>query len=173
MSMAGALSHAMVPLHEFISDEEALRDLEPWAIFSPLQFTYLPAIASDDPAVVDAAEQQNISDAIGRVVRITRRSVSAGFTYAWRVVSSAQVFHDRPALSAPDGFVGDQESEGFDDAFALALAGEARALRGFEEDYLQVLNAEDPAEAFKSLLAEIEDELEDEDQDDEDLEEDA
>lgn len=108
--MAGALEHSMVPLHEIISHDIALEELEPWGITSLSDFSKLPQIAIDDPALLSAAlsipyeDRQNMEPGwpAEQVVRITRRSAYSGISVAYRLAVSTSAF-GRP--QADGGFV--------------------------------------------------------------------
>lgn len=132
--MADALSHSMVPLHEVLSVQEALRELEPWGIQSEYDFNKLPLIAIDDPALVSASQRATGSGAqwpAGQVVRVTRRSAYAGVSVAYRLVVPTSAFG---RTAATGGVVFEQEEE------EQALEQE----EGFsDEDMLGVITEED------------------------------
>lgn len=68
--------HVLVPKHEILSEEEAREVLERYKI-SPHQ---LPLIKSSDPAA------QSIGAKPGDILRITRKSPTAGKAIAYRYV---------------------------------------------------------------------------------------
>ena len=70
------LNHVNVPLHAKVPEEEVPAILERFGI----QLEQLPKIRADDPAarVVDAQQ--------GEVVKITRKSLTAGHHVAYRLV---------------------------------------------------------------------------------------
>lgn len=136
--MAGALEHSMVPLHEIISHDVALKELEPWDITSVSDFSKLPQIAIDDPALLSAAlaipydERQNMEPGwpAEQVVRITRRSAYSGISIAYRLAVSTSAF-GRP--QADGGFVEDafEEEEELED---IAEMGESLQELAEEQD---------------------------------------
>ena len=73
------LNHDIVPMHEVLSDEETQAVLEQYQIVKE----QLPKIKATDPAVkvVDAKP--------GQLVRVTRRSPTAGKSIAYRLVVEA------------------------------------------------------------------------------------
>jgi|SaaInlStandDraft_1057018.scaffolds.fasta_scaffold21640_5 DNA-directed RNA polymerase subunit H (RpoH/RPB5) len=94
--MAEALQHSMVPMHEVLPHDEALSELQPWDIVSVEDFTKLPLIAIDDPALVSAVSQTEKGATptwpAGHVVRITRRSAYAGISTAYRLVVGTSAY---------------------------------------------------------------------------------
>jgi len=94
--MAEALQHSMVPMHEVLPHDEALSELQPWDIVSVEDFTKLPLIAIDDPALVSAVSQTEKGATptwpVGHVVRITRRSAYAGISTAYRLVVGTSAY---------------------------------------------------------------------------------
>lgn len=85
-----ALNHEMVPLHEVVPEKEVPQVLKEYGI----TLDQLPKIRSDDPALVSAASLAGIApgtaefegQVLGKVVRITRRSLTAGTHTAYRLV---------------------------------------------------------------------------------------
>jgi len=73
------LNHQNVPLHQVLSDEEQAALLKKYAIVKE----QLPKVRSSDPAV------KVISGQPGQVVKITRRSPTAGTATAYRLVVEA------------------------------------------------------------------------------------
>lgn len=96
--MAGVLGHSIVPMHEVMTNDEALVELEPLGLVKDgfIETSALPMIAIDDPALLGACVPRPPGVAaswpINSVVRITRRSVYAGITTFYRVVSSQPVY---------------------------------------------------------------------------------
>ena len=94
--MAGALSHSMVPLHEVLSHEDALSELQPWGIQNQDDYRKLPQIGIDDPALFDASfpRPEGVSSTwpAEHVVRITRRSAFSGVSLVYRYAVSTSVF---------------------------------------------------------------------------------
>lgn len=96
--MAGVLGHSIVPLHEVMTNDEALVELEPLGLVKDgfIETSALPMIAIDDPALLGACVPRPPGVAaswpINSVVRITRRSVYAGITTFYRVVSAQPVY---------------------------------------------------------------------------------
>jgi len=96
--MAGVLEHSIVPLHEVMSNDEALVELEPLGLVKDgfVETSSLPMIAIDDPALLGACVPRpdgvSASWPIDSVVRITRRSAFAGISTFYRVVSSHPVY---------------------------------------------------------------------------------
>lgn len=70
------LNHALVPLHEVVSDDDVPAILEKYSIVKE----QLPKIKSTDPAV------QVIGAEPGNLVRVTRKSPTAGKHVAYRLV---------------------------------------------------------------------------------------
>jgi DNA-directed RNA polymerase subunit H len=73
------LNHVNVPLHEVLSDEEAAELLERYGIVRE----QLPKIKNNDPAAKVIGAQP------GNIIRITRRSPTAGVATAYRLVIEA------------------------------------------------------------------------------------
>ena len=94
--MAEVLQHSLVPMHEVLPHDEALAELQPWDIVSVEDFTKLPLIAIDDPALVSAVSQTEKGDTpiwpVGHVVRITRRSAYSGISTAYRLVVGTSAY---------------------------------------------------------------------------------
>lgn len=96
--MAGVLGHSIVPMHEVMTNDEALVELEPLGLVKDgfIETSALPMIAIDDPALLGACVPRPPGVAaswpINSVVRITRRSVYAGITTFYRVVSAQPVY---------------------------------------------------------------------------------
>ena len=94
--MAEALQHSLVPMHEVLPHDEALSELQPWDIVSVEDFTKLPLIAIDDPALVSAVSQTEKGATptwpVGHVVRITRRSAFSGISTAYRLVVGTSAY---------------------------------------------------------------------------------
>ena len=96
--MAGVLGHSIVPMHEVMTNDEALAELEPLGLVKDgfIETSALPMIAIDDPALLGACVPRPPGVAaswpINSVVRITRRSVYAGITTFYRVVSAQPVY---------------------------------------------------------------------------------
>jgi len=96
--MAGVLGHSIVPMHEVMTNDEALVELEPLGLVKDgfIETSALPMIAIDDPALLGACVPRppgvTASWPINSVVRITRRSVYAGITTFYRVVSAQPVY---------------------------------------------------------------------------------
>ena len=96
--MAGVLGHSIVPTHEVMTNDEALVELEPLGLVKDgfIETSALPMIAIDDPALLGACVPRPPGVAaswpINSVVRITRRSVYAGITTFYRVVSPQPVY---------------------------------------------------------------------------------
>ena len=96
--MAGVLGHSIVPMHEVMTNDEALIELEPLGLVKDgfVETSALPMIAIDDPALLGACVPRPPGVAaswpINSVVRITRRSVYAGITTFYRVVSAQPVY---------------------------------------------------------------------------------
>tara|TARA_A100001037_G_scaffold306353_1_gene350920 strand:+ start:534 stop:1091 length:558 start_codon:yes stop_codon:yes gene_type:complete len=94
------LNHELVPLHELVSEDEEMEELSPWELIGSdvdgnqrLRRELLPKILITDPAIQalkEALELENDELRAGwlnnRVVRITRRSPSAGIHVAYRLV---------------------------------------------------------------------------------------
>lgn len=94
------LNHEIVPLHELVPEDEQMAELAPWDLVgtdidgSPrLRIELLPKILITDPAIQAMKEAMEQSDdelragwLNNRVVRITRRSPSAGIHVAYRLV---------------------------------------------------------------------------------------
>lgn len=73
------LNHELVPLHEIVPDEDVPALLEQYRI----QKEQLPKIRSNDPAA-------RVCDAkAGQILRVTRRSPTAGLAIAYRLVVEA------------------------------------------------------------------------------------
>lgn len=97
--MAGSIAHSLVPFHEVLSDEEAALALEPYGIVNGdgmVRISALPPIPMDDPALLGACVPRpsgvSADWPLDKVVRIERRSVFAGISIAYRVVSSVSAF---------------------------------------------------------------------------------
>ena len=96
--MAGVLGHSIVPMHEVMTTDEALVELEPLGLVKDgfVETSALPMIAIDDPALLGACVPRPPGVAaswpINSVVRITRRSVYAGISTFYRVVSPQPVY---------------------------------------------------------------------------------
>ncbi|MBT4059921.1 MAG: DNA-directed RNA polymerase subunit H [Euryarchaeota archaeon] len=94
------LNHELVPLHELVPSEGEMEELEPWDLVgtdidgSPrLRIELLPKILITDPAIQALKEaMENKDDELragwlnNRVIRVTRRSPSAGIHVAYRLV---------------------------------------------------------------------------------------
>ena len=94
------LNHELVPLHELVSEDEEMEELSLWELIGSdvdgnqrLRRELLPKILITDPAIQalkEALELENDELRAGwlnnRVVRITRRSPSAGIHVAYRLV---------------------------------------------------------------------------------------
>lgn len=88
-----ALNHEMVPMHELVPDKEVKDLLTRYGI----RRDQLPKIRSDDPALMSAASLSGMkpgtaefqSQVLGKVVRITRASPTAGTHTAYRLVVQA------------------------------------------------------------------------------------
>ena len=94
------LNHELVPLHELVPSEGEMEELEPWDLVgtdidgSPrLRIELLPKIFITDPAIQALKEaMENKDDELragwlnNRVIRVTRRSPSAGIHVAYRLV---------------------------------------------------------------------------------------
>ena len=85
-------------MHEVMTNDEALIELEPLGLVKDgfVETSALPMIAIDDPALLGACVPRPPGVAaswpINSVVRITRRSVYAGITTFYRVVSAQPVY---------------------------------------------------------------------------------
>lgn len=93
------MSHALVPYHEVLTDEQARLELAPYNIVDAdgnIRLSALPPIPMDDPALLSAAINRppgvSSSWPLDKIVRIERRSVFAGISVAYRVVSSVSAF---------------------------------------------------------------------------------
>ncbi len=73
------LNHVNVPKHELLADDEVVSLLKQYAIVKE----QLPKIKDSDPAV------KVIAGKPGQVVRVTRRSPTAGTAVAYRLVIEA------------------------------------------------------------------------------------
>lgn len=73
------LNHVNVPLHEVLSDDEAAALLSKYGIVRE----QLPKIKNTDPAAKVVAAKP------GNIIRITRRSPTAGVATAYRLVIEA------------------------------------------------------------------------------------
>ena len=94
------LNHNLVPMHELVDIDGEMEELEPWDLVGPdidgsprLRRELLPKILITDPAIQalkEALEKDDDELRAGwlnnRVVRITRRSPSAGIHVAYRLV---------------------------------------------------------------------------------------
>lgn len=88
-----ALNHEMVPMHELVSDKDVQALLQQYRI----RLDQLPKIRSDDPALMAAASIAGMNpgsaefqaQVLGKVVRVTRRSPTAGTHTAYRYVVQA------------------------------------------------------------------------------------
>ena len=94
------LNHEIVPLHELVDEDKQIEELSPWDLIgtdidgSPrLRIELLPKILITDPAIQAMKEAMEQSDdelragwLNNRVVRVTRRSPSAGLHVAYRLV---------------------------------------------------------------------------------------
>jgi DNA-directed RNA polymerase subunit H (RpoH/RPB5) len=96
--MAGVLEHALVPMHEVLSHQEAIEVLAPFGLVQDglIQTSSLPMIAIDDPALLGACVPRpsgvSADWPIDSIVRITRRSAFTGITFHYRCVSAVPVF---------------------------------------------------------------------------------
>ena len=96
--MAGVLNHALVPMHEVLTDQEAIQELRPYGLVidGKIETSALPLIGIDDPALLGACvpRPNGVSARwpIDSVVRITRRSAFTGITYHYRCVSAVPVY---------------------------------------------------------------------------------
>jgi DNA-directed RNA polymerase subunit H len=79
VSRFNVLNHVNVPLHESLSDAEEKALLKRYAIVKE----QLPKIRSNDPAA------KVIAAKAGSIIRITRRSPTAGVAVAYRLVVEA------------------------------------------------------------------------------------
>ena len=70
------MNHVLVPKHEKLTEEEKLKLNEKFSI----EFTDLPRISIKDPALKDLDVQE------GDVIKITRKSQTAGTTHFYRGV---------------------------------------------------------------------------------------
>jgi DNA-directed RNA polymerase subunit H len=73
------LNHVNVPLHVILSDDEVKSLLKQYGIVKE----QLPKIRSSDPAV------RVVNGAPGQVVKVTRRSPTAGVAVAYRLIIEA------------------------------------------------------------------------------------
>ncbi len=71
------LNHEYVPKHEILSDKEAERVLKKYKLSSKMQ---LPKILSSDPVVKAIGAKK------GDIIKITRKSITAGEAVYYRVV---------------------------------------------------------------------------------------
>lgn len=93
------MSHALVPYHEVLTDEQARLELAPYNIVDAdgnIRLSALPPIPMDDPALLSAAINRPAGVPstwpLDKIVRIERRSAFAGISVAYRVVSSVSAF---------------------------------------------------------------------------------
>lgn len=106
--MAGVLGHSLVPMHEVLTYQEALEELEPLGLVKNgfVNTSSLPMIAVDDPALLGACvpRPEGVPAAwpIDSVVRITRRSVYTGISTFYRVVSPMPVYPTQRILASLD-----------------------------------------------------------------------
>lgn len=77
--MADELTHELVPKHEKISDEEKVSLLEQYHV----SLLELPKISKKDPGI------RHLEVKTGDVIRITRKSRTAGDAIFYRVVVNA------------------------------------------------------------------------------------
>ena len=94
------LNHELVPLHELVPVDDEFNELSPWDLVDSdidgnprLRRELLPKILITDPAIQALKEALEMEDSDlragwlkNRVVRITRRSPSAGIHVAYRLV---------------------------------------------------------------------------------------
>ena len=94
------LNHELVPLHELVPVDDEFNELSPWDLVDSdidvnprLRRELLPKILITDPAIQALKEALEMEDSElragwlkNRVVRITRRSPSAGIHVAYRLV---------------------------------------------------------------------------------------
>lgn len=94
------LNHELVPMHELVPLEEEVGELAPWELMGEgfdgeprLRRELLPKILISDPAIQSLKEASEAADPElragwlkNRIVRITRRSPSAGSHIAYRLV---------------------------------------------------------------------------------------
>ena len=121
--MAGVLEHALVPMHEVLSHQEALDALSPFDLVQDglIQTSSLPMIAIDDPALLGACVPRpsgvSADWPIDSVVRITRRSAYTGITFHYRCVSAVPVFPTMrmSANAIHEMILEDDEDEDFDE----------------------------------------------------------
>ncbi len=75
------INHFLVPKHEILSEEEAA------ALLTNLKIKVenLPKISSNDPAI------QYLNPKLGDIVKITRKSATAGISYYYRLVIESSV----------------------------------------------------------------------------------
>jgi DNA-directed RNA polymerase subunit H (RpoH/RPB5) len=98
IAMAGVLNHALVPMHEVLTDQEAIQELQPFGLVidGKIETSALPLIGIDDPALLGACvpRPKGVSARwpIDSVVRITRRSAYTGISYHYRCVSAVPVY---------------------------------------------------------------------------------
>lgn len=81
-SSVDPLSHQMVPMHEILEPEEAAKVLEKYDI----KLHHLPKIKYKDAALAALRDIHGIKMEEGDVIKITRRSLTAGVFIAYRVV---------------------------------------------------------------------------------------
>lgn len=124
--MAGVLGHSIVPLHEVMSNDEVLVELEPLGLVKDgfVETSSLPMIAIDDPALLGACVPRPVgvsaSWPIDSVVRITRRSAFAGISTFYRVVSPHPVYPTlRMSANATYEIILEELEEGFEETQAL------------------------------------------------------
>ena len=94
------LNHELVPLHELVPSEDEMEELAPWELIGTdvngeprLRNELLPKILITDPAIQALKEAEEVVNPdlragwlSNRVVRVTRRSPSAGIHVAYRLV---------------------------------------------------------------------------------------
>jgi DNA-directed RNA polymerase subunit H len=79
------LNHVNVPLHVILPDDEVKAMLKQFGIVKE----QLPKIRTNDPVVQVLQKEAGAESVSGRVVRITRRSPTAGVAVAYRLIVEA------------------------------------------------------------------------------------
>lgn len=94
------LNHELVPMHELVPQDDEESELAPWDLMGEgfdgeprLRRELLPKILISDPAIQSLKETSEAADPElragwlkNRIIRVTRRSPSAGFHIAYRLV---------------------------------------------------------------------------------------
>ncbi|MBT93239.1 MAG: hypothetical protein CMA60_00225 [Euryarchaeota archaeon] len=161
--MAGSINHALVPWHEVLTDEQAKLELAPYNITDAdgnIRLSALPPIPMDDPALLGACVPRPAGVSsdwpLDKIVRIERRSVFAGISVAYRVVSSVSAFPKAYKGRKRADQLGVKEVKDQDLALVLEDPGELQAFDLQEIDQMSELAEGEVSEETRDVIVQEE-----------------